>query len=287
MAGFYPDVPAPRMAYDIDGTVGFRLSAVRSGTVTALSNANLITWNDETTSTITVGPASSSNSFGLIFPQLRDIVGFLYWTGVGNSTFDVSSDTTNGVDGTWSSPATLTNLATAGGAPQTLRTNILTVSWTGVKAVRETHAHGGSPTSSIWHIYGTISSGETPDRLRMWHPTLDEPLDDNTTADGAHLDWAEVTQGTTADKTFRIKNESATLTANSIDITTEVLTDASPAIGPQITYSDGGAFATTLNIGNLSPGTLSSVITVRRTTSSSAALSVWWWRTVAEAGSWT
>lgn len=287
MAGSYPDAPAPRMAYDIDGTVSVR-AQVSTGTILEnISQGQLQVINNENSDAVTVSFFGQGLvSFVFMFPQLRDIVGYKYqYAGMPPSDIETSVNTTNGVDGTWVSQGGVSS-QTYNVPP--MRT-ITAVSWSGVKAVKFRASNSGSTTSDITslHIYGRIASLQTPDRLRMWHPTLDEPLDDNTAADGAHLDWAEVTRSTTADKTFRIKNNSATLTANSIALTTSVLTNASPAIGPQITYSDGGAFATTINIGNLAPDTISGLLTVRRTTASNAALSLWWWRTIAEAGSWT
>lgn len=284
MAGNYPDVPAPRMALDVDGTIGFHVLKA-GGAITTLTGANMIALNDEGGNT-SYGPVGTS-WFGYIFPQFRDLSGvFMAANTVYSDIAQTSVDTTNGFDGTWVTalnPATSRANALTPLSPD-YRANITALSSTNVKAFRWT---GANNTVYALHLYGSISAGQTPDRLRMWHPTLDQPLDDATSADGAHLDWAEVTRSTTADRTFRVKNNSATLTANSIALTSSALTDATPSLPPQITYSDGGAFATTINIGNLTPGVISSLLTVRRTTSSTAALGLWNWRTIAEAGSWT
>ena len=285
MAGFYADALAPRMAFDIDGTVGFILSGNGSGSVTQMTAGELANLNDQSTSTITL-PANGTYSWGLIFPELRDVKGIIHAITNGwSSQVQSSTDTTNGLDGTWITQ--IASLPTPSPLDQVVvRTNVQSCNINAVKAIRINSPTSGNRLAYWLHLYGSITDNTGLDKLRMWHPTLDEPLDDSTSADGSHLDWAEVTRGTTADKTFRIKNNSATLTANSISLTTSVPSDASPAIGPQITYSDGGAFATSINIGNLSPGAISPLITVRRTTSSTAALSLWTWRTITEAGSW-
>lgn len=282
MAGFYPDVPAPRMAYDIDGTVLFHSNLVN--TPTQITGATLTSFNDETSGT----GLGTTNWIILIFPQLRNVSGVLFRQGsVGGATCTLQSspDTTNGNDGTWTTASSAIPMQFTGGTEH--RSSIRPVTATSVKAIR-IHANniGGDTNIYNLHVYGNIDTGQTPDRLRAWHPTLDEPLDDNTAADGAWLDWGDATRGTTADKTFRIKNNSATQTANSISIASQVLTDTTPNIGPQITYSDGGAFATSLNIGNLAPGAISSVITVRRTTPTNASVSVWTWRSNIVVGSW-
>ena len=112
-------------------------------------------------------------------------------------------------------------------------------------------------------------------------------LDDNTFEDGTHIDWGDTVRGTSADRTFRVKNNSATLTANSIQLSTTVLTNTTPSLVNQFEYSDGGAFAQTLDIGNLAPGAISPLITVRRNTDISATLSVWTARIDIEPTSWS
>lgn len=288
MAGFYPDVPAPRMAYDTDGTVGLLINA-GDNSITVFSQTDLNTLNDDSDSIRGIGQRILWR-ITFLFPQARDIGG--YFLGVdGYRTpepreFQTSTDTTNGVDGTWT---TIANpMAYNRNVVPYYRSEINAVSATAVTAVRlNVYMQRDTSWLRAVHLYGTISAGETPDRLRLWHPTLDEPLDDNTSADGAWLDWGDVTQGTTADKQFRIKNESTTLTANDINLSTNTLTDATVSIPPQITYSNGGAFSTTLAIGNLAPGAISPVITVRRTTPTNATLNVWTWRLLAEATSWS
>jgi hypothetical protein len=225
----------------------------------------------------------------LIFPELRDIIGYYvrFEGQVGTNSLGIwtSLNTTNGADGTWTNQG---NWVNGSATVASMRTAIQAVNFLGIKAI----AFGGQPSGGWWehsvlHVYGTIATGQTPDRLRFWHPTLDEALDDNTSADGAWLDFGDATRSTTADKTFRIKNNSSTLTANGINLTTAALTDASPTLPAQFTYSDGGAFSTSLGVGNLAPNTLSAVITIRRTTPSNAALSLWTARVTADPTSWS
>ncbi len=295
MAGNYPDVPGPQMAYDRDGTVVVVVPVAGAPAPNQLTPAEVAALNDESSSTAGQLGDEQTGYYSFVFPELRDVVGYIVGHGGNlhaNRQMFTSTNTTNGVDGTWTLVANPYSNAFNGSVNKgNLRTSLQTVNFPGVKAVRfQFNSTTGSSLHrrlAVVHLFGTLSSFAGVDKLRMWHPTLDEPLDDNTSADGAHLDWGDAAQGTTADRTFRIRNNSATLTANSITIGTEVATDASPSITSQITYSDGGAFTSSINIGNLAPGATSAVITVRRTTSLSAELFLWWWRTVAEAGSWS
>lgn len=286
MAGNYPDAPAPRMAFDCDGSVGFILSGNGTGSSTQMTAGEMSNLNDETASTVTL-PGGGTYSWGIIFPQLRDVIGITHAITNGwSSQVQTSTDTTNGLDGTWTtqlaSLPTPADLSAVG-----MRMNVQTVAWSGVKCVRVNSPTSGNRFAYWLHLYGSISTGQTPDRLRLWHPTLDEPLDDPNSADGAYFDWAEATRGTSADKTFRIKNNSGTLTANSIVVSPNLLTDTTPTVASQMTFSDGGAFTGSLNIGNLAPGAISSVITFRRTTLSNATLSLWTGRVLINPGSWT
>jgi hypothetical protein len=273
------------MAYDRDGTVFVLTDSSRLNPQIQSSATALLLNNENTGDRVGV----NNGFYTFIFPELRDIVGWVgYYTlyvGGGSLGIYTSVDTTNGSDGTWVSRGAWNP---TGSTKAQMRQSITAVSWLGVKAVAFGASTNGDP---VWawtlHLYGNISAGQTPDRLRFWHPTLDEPLDDNTSADGSWLDFGDTTQGTTADKTFRVKNNSSTLTANSINITTAAPTDTSPTLPSQFTFSDGGAFATSLNVGNLAPGAFSNVITIRRTTPSNAVLSLWWARVTADPGSWT
>lgn len=289
MAGNYPDVPAPRMAYDRDGTIGWGCYT-DAASPTIMSGAQVATLNDEdgdgvATQTLVGTTGNKALFYGFIFPQLRSVSG--YKVIISNtttiSTLEWSGNTTNGLDGTWNSLGNWAGTTAIGDYR-----NITAVALTGVSGLRWRLTNlNVNPVYQAIHLYGAIEAGQTPDRLRMWHPTLDEPLDDNTSADGAYFDWGDVQRNTTSDKTFRIKNNSATLTANSIVISQETPSDTTPTVNSQFTFSDGGAFAASIDIGNLAPGAISPVLTKRFTRPSNAALALWTSRTIANPTSWT
>jgi hypothetical protein len=89
------------------------------------------------------------------------------------------------------------------------------------------------------HLYGDKSAGATPDRLLF--------IDNDTGLEfTGPLDWGDVPRGTTLIHEIQIKNNSATLDANDIDLDFEALTGLSDTWH---TMSDsGGAFGGTLNI---------------------------------------
>lgn len=280
MAGTYADVPGLRMAYDRDGSAGALITT--AGGITSLSGAQMVTLNNENTDNISVTP--STISLAILFPELRDIQGYAmdYSSANGSSpsTVYTSVDTTNGYDGTWVSRGTFVDTSPGTG----LRT-VQTVSWSGIKGVRF-HGTGGNFGGSnefhCLHLFGSAASGQNPDRLRWWQPVSDLEVT------GPFFDLGDVPRGSADVVDFRIKNNSSTLTANSIEISAEALTDTTPTNVGQHQFSDDGAtYVDTLNIGNLAPGAISGVLNMRRDTAAGATLSVWWTRFVATAASWS
>jgi hypothetical protein len=273
VAGSYPDVPAPRFAYDRDGSFGvlYFLSGSPGPSSYGPGSATLISANGESNNVF--NGFCDTAFFAAVFPDLRDITGaFLYIgekaSGV-TASIQTSPDTTTGQDGTWTTrvgPFSATGvgitIATADspGCVPSYRNNIATLTTiTNIKGVRgNINGCNGGIHSFPLHIYGADSSGQNVDSLRAWHPTLNQALG------GAALDFGDIARGSTQTKTFRIKNNSAVLTAHQIMVTTEVPTnDASPSLIGQIQVStDGVNFFNSINIGDLAPGAISGVITV-------------------------
>ena len=277
MAGSYADAPGRKVPYDVDGSVAFRTSVSKGGTITLATTAQLQALNDEGVSTVwAAGNANASNTMGVIFPMLTDIVGIVAGVPSTNTAleWETSVDTTNGLDGTWVSRSTSQTFGVVTGrmSQPFYRTDVVTsgggLPWTSVKAVRINKTWGGDASWHGLHLYGPIPTAVSPDRITLWHPTLNQELD------GAGLDFGDVTRGGTSDKTFRVKNLSATLTANSILLSMSALTEPSPTFVSQYTLGVGGTFAATQTIANLAPGAISAVHTLRLTVSASASLSV-------------
>lgn len=260
----YDIAPSMRMAYDDDGTVMlFRLSASAAVERNASQKAEA---NDEDNVT-----AHSGFNWGgdtghviFIFPELREIDGF--FTGgapfeFGSATWgalEVSADTTNGIDGTWTTE--IANIGEFGTTyPTNYRNEIVSTAANAKRAVRANKTDTGSSSWSSMHIYGTISPGETPDRLIF----IDELTGLEFTLP---KDFGDVPRGSAREFEWRLKNNSTVagnnLTVNTIQFTAESLYLSS---GGWYTHSVGGdAFAGTKSITSLAPEASSALITTRQ-----------------------
>jgi hypothetical protein len=293
MAGLYPDVPGHRVPYDRDGSVGFYY-VTSTGNVSVMSLSNLQGGNDENASTnflfITAAGSIIAWRVGLIFPASLDIVGCKLGITrpanhnpfAGGGLLETSTNSTNGVDGSWTSRG-LTETYAVGTDKDSMRNNIISVNWPSLSGFRFNLNQGPNDVHvQTVHLYGSPSAGENPNRLRAWHPSLDQEIG------GAYFDWGDVPRNSILLRQIRIKNNSSTLTANAVSLTREALTDTAPSNISQHTFSlDGVNFTDSIALGNLAPGQISQVVTVRRSTPANAVISLWDIRAVASAASWS
>lgn len=277
MAGFYSDVPAHRFALDVDGTV-FKHLDVNKTTLSDASTtkASVLDTDSDYHQFYSVDDWEGGGVKGyyvLVFPELRNIDAYfiaLSGTGAMGYNLEYSSNTTDGLDGTWTVATANWSFSTT--LSPNYRTAIVPQVLTNVKSLRfGWGVTGGSYSEQFriqtMHLYGSIVGGQNPDRLRFWHPTLDQE------ASGAHFDFGDVPVGTFTTKQFRIKNNSATLTANSITLSKSSASFADVDTG--LTFSsDNSSYTTTLGIGNLAPGAISPILYVRRTVAAGETASI-------------
>lgn len=298
----YPNYPSRRMAWDADGSV--LLYYVGNNLPTTVGIAPPGPWLEANSAfraeTNDEDLVASINGFGLgggtgaahvciIFPELREIDGvFDQWEGNGGiSSYwqKASPDTTNGIDGAWTQD--IVSGKSAPSAMQTLdrtdyRTNIQTTALSSMRAIRIFARSGGSNTYvgvDELHIFGEIAAGQTPDRLLFIDETSGLEF---TTA----LDFEDVPRGSSEDREWRIKNNSATLDANTIQYTSEALflgaaswfTHSLPA---------GSTYQGTQQITTLAPATTTGIIKTRRISPGTDAPDVYAARTYLNVDTWT
>lgn len=287
MAGNYPDAPSWRMAIDRDGTQAFKTSS--TGVVTAMASTALVSLNDEANAPLVeLAGTNQSGAVTFIFPELRDIDGYyvnLAALGQGVTLSDlvleVSADTTNGQDGTWQ--GITTQLVQGVDVVPSYRT-VRSSTQLAKRAIRirKTNNTGSAVNLQAFHVYGEPAPGENPNRLALWHPTLDERVAP------AYFDWGNVPRASSGDRQFRVKNLSPDATANDVRVAMEALTDGSPSVPGQHSLSfGGGSFLAQVLVGDLAPGAISGLVTLRRITPTNAQLGVWAMRVFAEADTWS
>lgn len=284
MAGNYPDAPSNRMLMDRDGTQMYGVDV--SNVITQLTSEQVRLVNDETDDGYKIHGQNGSGKLVIYFPERRDVAGYyfnssgFFASGTMIAT-EVSTNTTNGIDGTWTAVSKALYVEPV--SPN-FRTKIQTITALGIRAIRFTTS-AGAPSDGVKatvHVYGNISSGQNPNRLAIWHPTSDAHIG------GAYFDWGDTPRNSSADRTCRVKNLSATLTATAVTAAFDILTDATPSVPAQFLISeDGTTFGATADLGDIPPGGLTPVLTVRRNTPANAALSVWEPRIIAQASSWS
>jgi hypothetical protein len=169
-----------------------------------------------------------------------------------NTPLYYSKDTTDGLDGTWTFLKDVAPLASISSNAD----NFHVLNQTGIKGLR-----AFSSTTRWFRLAGFAVFGETAplDGLVPWHPTLDQPLN------SSDYDRGLVTiGGPGVDQTFRLKNMSSTLTANSVTIGVAGDT-AFGSLPTEVTFSlNNSTFAATQTITSIAPGAFSSVIYMRR-----------------------
>ncbi|HEY5276114.1 MAG TPA: hypothetical protein VIK38_06195 [Coriobacteriia bacterium] len=298
----YTALPDMRMPYDDDGTVLGYGVASNAGSAQAIANGvsiypsggDRLILNGFTYGALgtAISVASGySRCVWLFFPESREVTAFYYGGDSATTRWGLSSnglvaiygstDTTNGVDGTWETGSYTAAAGSTGPGVDKWRANLTPVSFTGPKkAIRfiasSTGGYGAdSHNLVLFHLYGEKAAGQTPDDIIY--------IDHDTTPGVEYTapeDFGDRPLATTVTRQFRVKNTSATLTANTINIQCN---DADFVIS-----TDNTTWVVTINIGSLGPGAESSTMYVRNTTPAvGTALGPRFARIVTTVGSWT
>lgn len=283
------------MAYHLDGTVawyndnhggnGSWASAPVSKTYMSEAQKSVLN-NEAENNLFTIDRRVTNPSItayvGVVFPEPRDVVGWhihLHADALENGAelrgFEWSDDSSNSIDGTWNTiiGSQSTDYAFTQDNSYRYRIAIEAISAPACRSmrfmVRDNDTGTASAALTAFHVYGSISAGETPDRVVF--------IDNSTGLEftGVH-DWGDVPRGTTLDKEIKIKNNSATLSASDIDLAFGALTGSS---NTWHTLSDSGAaFGSTLNIaGPIAAGAsypAADTITLRLTVAANEGLSL-------------
>ena len=287
----WPALPGTRAVYEKDGSIVLQWGNAYAMKTFTQSEMALINGHGSGVGAGAVG--GSQTTIAIAFPEPRDLKGiFLSTAGENNvGTWQVwtSADTSNCIDGTWTNQGSFTNDPHSGSVQTIYRASINAFPVNGIRGVRLIGNAGGytfqgGPTIYAFHVYADISGATAGHRLQLWHPTLDRPLT------ATELDWGDTPRGSSADKTFRVKNMSGTLTATGVTVTPYNTSSANASPSPSTLMSlstDGSTFGSSINVGSLSPGSITPVYTVRRIIPDTYGLGPWQPALWADATAWS
>lgn len=280
--------PMPIAAYfDLasDGTLMYRVQSSTYYQLPLVSVQSLTDFDPSAT-----GHQSNYDSnVVLLFPQARTIKAWSLSiarsnTAVSISEMQISTDTTNGEDGTWTTGGTQGQVYEYLDASNAKIRQPKLVNWAGVRGIRfpcYTDASYGSGARILYWKEIALWGEYTSAGLAFWDETVDLAVP------GDIFDIGNVTQGATYSASFRIKNSHGTQTANNTTVTSPV----SPIVGgiqDVLEFSDGGSYAASIVISSLAPGAMSNIITMRRVVNASETLNSFGTAKVtAVAQSWT
>jgi hypothetical protein len=279
----YSALPDRRIPYDNDGTVvgwWHGTYGIRSW----LSGADLLEIQDADYTQLGSGVQEGDAGLIFFFPERREVTAhWSRWSREGGDNWGAtychgSNNTTNGLDGTWETASR--GAQPADNAPlyaDAWRSSIGTISFTGAKSVVRIGNTRSFVTTNVLvcHLYGEKAAGETVHDLIF--------IDHDTTPGAeftADEDFGDRPLGTTETRQFRVKNASASKTANTINIQCN---DADFAIS-----TDNSTWVVTIDLASLSAGAESATYYVRNTTPAiGGILGPDFARIVATVGSWT
>lgn len=270
MAGSYPNVPSRRFGLDSDGSVLVKFgpdTTSRAIIEASATHRDNITDEEGGVAFDAGGFTGLSHGgrimYAWVFPELREIDGVFIarQDGLGLTALEHSANTTNGSGGTWVTE--IADLTDHGTVRPTYRSSITSTAASSKRGLRCTYLFNGGLSGSAqglqaFHVYGEIAPGQTPDRLLF----IDEATGLEFTAS---YDYGDIPRGGSEDITWRFRNNSASLTATTIQYTAEDLYLGS---GGWYTHTlpGGSTYQATRQVASLTPATTSGLITTRRVT---------------------
>ena len=261
----YTVIGSRRMPYDIDGTeVAYRTgsSNYSDGIATWLTSTKKTALNSENLAEVYQAEASSFTTRSMMwvfFPELREVelMGMVIQNRYGSTAFTIevqgSTDTTDGINGTWETAAQPDGLLVMPYAVTNWRVFAKTISFSSPKKVLRIKIICSDLEHSVraLHMFGRKAAGETPDDIAI--------LDDSLEGDPeftALKEWGDRPEGTTVISSIRLRNESTTKIANGINVQFNHSDFA-------LSWSQNGPWAATLDLASLGPGSISAPIYIK------------------------
>lgn len=260
----YPNLPDRRIAYNEDGT-DVKIITIAGGTIVTLSAANMDEINDIDYTIFSFTQQDVDTYLVFFLPMALEVSGFFGLMGKGSTinkgpaTIEGSNDTSNGVDGSWSAGTAYTPNS-ADDNFDSWRDNIATAEFSGVDYLVYRIKFEAAPFTelnfvAIAHLYGQPTAAPT---VEADLPILFMDPDDSDNEFALPVDFGSVPAGTSSQKTFKVRNNHATLTANNIVLD---VTDSDDIV--RIGVSSGGPWLLQQTIVSLAPVTNSATFYIK------------------------
>lgn len=236
--------------------IGARLFFVDSASgISEISLAAMASIDNETNAGLGVGPG---RRVALFLPDYFDLSAvFIAADSNYLSQLEVSGDSTNGHDGTWT---LLSNDTYSRDVTNTYRNGIDSYTATMVRWLKLRSNSSRNRTLRALHVFGGWSTGVNQDRLIGM-----DPVDDLRPLQGPDLDFGDIIQGTTHERDFRVKNNSSTLTAQGVELGLHRQNSVM-----EYSTDDGVTWLTSVSLGDIAPGAITPIIKIRRVVGATA-----------------
>ena len=261
--GSFPQPTSQWFDWNTDGSIGYYTTNTSDrNNLTAMSGAQMDALCDWGPSSVSIGQVDTSNrwrSIIVVFPQPRDIryisANHACFYAASNTWVKISTDTTNGVNGTWTKMMDATTFYNVGWH---VLYQPIGVTWNNVKAIEMGGENASSYTNGT--IYNFSLWGEYTDDtgLVFWDGTNDVIMPND------NFDFGDILPSTSTVREFRVKN-AFTLTANTVNVGTSSGVDVGSIRSGLEFSTDGTNYSTSVSIASIAPGAISSKLYVRRT----------------------
>jgi len=273
VAGGYPAAPGQRIAYDSDKTVVAH-STGTGGPITVFGTNDVNDLNDESSArTVIESSVGAPRQVTWMFPRPMDLFG-VWAGGEGDGSIEYFFENVSysldaiAVDtGSWTNTGIFFNIVAL--YWDTWRTDFQLFSATAALAARGVARGKGGLEFTGKHIkgvfwWGAVNDAATPDRLIL--------LDKDTGLESGLYDWGYLPRGTTKEKVFNVRNNSATFQADAVTVGFTALMSHNPHTWFEV-KDGGGAYSTQVTLGNIALATTyANDITVKVVSPSTAGL---------------
>lgn len=250
--------PNYRMPYDTDGAEMFFWSSQVPAIVNFTEEEKRGLNSENSTVVYSNNQPTGQSMVGFVFPELRTITHYFLSSSFIPTSIEYSTDTTYGIDGTWSN-IDQTTFYTENGVSAKYRTAINAITMNSGNPITGIRFVGTASNINIKavHLYGSKYS--IAERIVFWHPTLDQQ------ASPSYFDFGDIAKGTESIKQFRLKNITTNRTANNITVSLDATTSKTPALTDQVSISANGIdYLSGFVVNSLSSNSVSNIFYIKK-----------------------